>query len=112
MVKKYPATIEECKRRREKVPVSELKFFNLVDALDDNWHVWHSIKWDNDTKMQSGEADFLIFNPNLGFVVVEVKGGIISIEIIIFILLRPIQGKNFPSINLLLIKQKTLCIIL
>ena len=80
MVKKYPATIEECKRRREKVPVSELKFFNLVDALDDNWHVWHSIKWDSDTKMQSGEADFLIFNPNLGIVVVEVKGGIISIE--------------------------------
>ena len=80
MVKKYPPTIEECKRRREKVPVSELKFFNLVDALDDNWHVWHSIKWDNDTKMRSGEADFLIFNPNLGFVVVEVKGGIISIE--------------------------------
>ena len=80
MVKKYPATIQECKRRREKVPASEIKFFRLLDALDDNWHVWHSVKWDNDTRMQSGEADFLIFNPSLGFIVVEVKGGFISVE--------------------------------
>jgi len=95
MVKKYPPTIEECKRRREKVPASEVRFFNLVDALDDNWHVWHSIKWDNDTRMQSGEADFLIFNPNLGFVVVEVKGGIISIEDNIFYTTATNTGQKF-----------------
>ena len=80
MVQKYPPTKDELKGMREEVPVSEIKFYELLDALSDEWHAWHSVRWDNDTKMRSGEADFLLFNPKLGFVVIEVKGGIISVE--------------------------------
>ena len=80
MVQKYPPTKDELRGRREEVPLSEIKFYELLDALSDEWQAWHSVRWDNDTKMHSGEADFLLFNPNLGFVVIEVKGGIISVE--------------------------------
>ncbi|MHA1671503.1 MAG: NERD domain-containing protein [Promethearchaeota archaeon] len=80
MVQKYPPTKDELKGMREKVPLSEIKFYELLDALSDEWYAWHSVRWDNDTKMRSGEADFLLFNPKLGFVVIEVKGGIISVE--------------------------------
>ena len=80
MVQKYPPTKDELKGMREEVPLSEIKFYELLDALSDEWHAWHSVRWDNDTKMRSGEADFLLFNPKLGFVVIEVKGGIISVE--------------------------------
>ena len=80
MVKKYPTTIEELKQRREAVPKSEVKFFELVNVLSDDWYVWHSVKWDYDTKKGSGEADFLLFNARYGFIVVEVKGGLISVE--------------------------------
>jgi hypothetical protein len=80
MVKKYPPTLEELKRRRMNVPQQEELFFNIVDALDDNWYVWHSVNWDNDAKKKTGEADFLIFHPNCGFLIIEVKGGIISIN--------------------------------
>ncbi|MHA1194272.1 MAG: DEAD/DEAH box helicase family protein [Promethearchaeota archaeon] len=65
MVHKYPPTKDELKGRREEVPLSEIKFYELLDALSDEWHVWHSVRWDNDTKMRSGEADYLLFNPNI-----------------------------------------------
>ena len=67
MVQKYPPTKDELKGMREEVPLSEIKFYELLDALSDEWHAWHSVRWDNDTKMRSGEADFLLFNPKLGF---------------------------------------------
>lgn len=80
MVKLYPPNLEELKGRREHVPASEIKFFEIVKSLDDNWYVWHSVRWDRDAKMLSGEADYLLFNPSLGFIVIEVKGGIISLK--------------------------------
>ncbi len=80
MVHKYPPTIDEMKGRREKVPASEIKFFELVDDLNDEWYVWHSIRWDKKRGTKFGEADFLIFNSSYGFLVIEVKGGIISVE--------------------------------
>ncbi len=80
MVKKYPPSLDDLKGRREHVPASEIKFYNIVDALNDDWYVWHSIRWDNDAKSQSGEADYLVFNPEYGFIVIEVKGGSISVE--------------------------------
>jgi hypothetical protein len=84
MVTKFPNTLSDLKRRREHVPASELHFFKIIDALPDEWFVWHSIRWANDTETQSGEADFLIFHPEYGFLVCEVKGGIIFLKHNIF----------------------------
>jgi len=95
MVQKYPPSKDELKGMREEVPVSEIKFYELLDALSDEWHAWHSVRWDNDTKMRSGEADFLLFNSNLGFVVIEVKGGIISVEDSKFFTTNTKTGQKF-----------------
>ncbi len=80
MVVKYPPTLELLKKSRVNIPESEQIFFDIVDCLDDNWHVWHSVNWDNDAKMESGEADFLIFHEEYGFLVIEAKGCLISVE--------------------------------
>ncbi len=45
--------------------------------MNDDWYFWHSKEW---CLRHFGEADFLIFNPSYGFIVLEVKGGSISIE--------------------------------
>jgi len=37
MVQKYPPTKDELKGRREEVPLSEIKFYELLDALSDEW---------------------------------------------------------------------------
>lgn len=84
MVKKYPKTIQDLELKREKVQLSEIKFFELADDLNDDWFVWHSVEWEDDSKMKIGEADFLLFHPEYGFVVIEVKGGIISFESDVF----------------------------
>ena len=80
MVHKFPATLEDLRRRSETTPTSEIKFFKLVNTLNDDWYVWHSIRWNDDVRHQSGEADFLIFNAKYGYLVIEVKGGIITSE--------------------------------
>ncbi|MHA1483264.1 MAG: NERD domain-containing protein, partial [Candidatus Heimdallarchaeaceae archaeon] len=80
MVNKYPPTVNDLKGRREEVPRSEIKFYEILDALGDDWYAWHSVNWDRSTREGSGEVDYLIFNPELGFVVIEVKGGIISVD--------------------------------
>jgi len=80
MVHKYPSTKDDLKRRREHVSLAEIKFYEITDALNDNWHVWHSINWDKKASKHSGEADYLLFNPKYGFMVIEVKGGVISVE--------------------------------
>ena len=95
MVHKYPSTKNELRGRREEVPLSEIKFYEMLDSLNDEWHVWHSIRWDNDSKMHSGEADYLLFNPRLGFVVIEVKGGIISVEDGVYFTTNTKTGKKF-----------------
>jgi hypothetical protein len=84
MVHKYPPTEEELRRHREFIPTSEFKFYQIIDALDDNWYVWHSVRWDEKKSAELGEADYLLFHPSLGFVVIEVKGGIISVQDDIF----------------------------
>ena len=62
-------------RKHEK---SEEKLFNACrDQLDDKYHVFFSVNWfseENGERIDS-ECDFLIFNPNYGFLCVECKGG-------------------------------------
>ncbi len=84
MVKKFPSTENDLRLKRPDVPRSEMIFYEIIDDLSDNWVVWHSVEWIDEPEMRVGEADFLIFNHNYGFLVIEVKGGIITYEDDIF----------------------------
>lgn len=58
---------------------SEVKFFNACkEQLPDKYHVFYSVRWysTNNGIREDSECDFLIFNPDYGFLCVEVKGGI------------------------------------
>jgi len=57
---------------------SEVKFFNACkEQLNDKYHVFYSVRWysTNNGVREDSECDFLIFNPDYGFLCVEVKGG-------------------------------------
>lgn len=57
---------------------SEVKFYNeLKKQLSDKFHVFYSVRWYTltDGVREDSECDFLIFNPDYGFICVEVKGG-------------------------------------
>ncbi|KGP76647.1 hypothetical protein JT05_03425 [Desulfosporosinus sp. Tol-M] len=57
---------------------SEVKFFNACkEQLSDKYHVFYSVRWysTNNGIREDSECDFLIFNPDYGFLCVEVKGG-------------------------------------
>lgn len=58
---------------------SEEQFYNACRTqLSDKYHVFYSVKWftttDNGIR-ENSESDFLIFNPDYGYLCVEVKGG-------------------------------------
>jgi hypothetical protein len=57
---------------------SEKEFYlALKEQLPDKFHVFYSIRWFETIggKRVDSECDFLIFDPNFGFITVEVKGG-------------------------------------
>ncbi|MBP2640447.1 MAG: hypothetical protein H6Q66_1398 [Firmicutes bacterium] len=57
---------------------SEVKFFNACkEQLPNKYHVFYSVRWysTNNGVREDSECDFLIFNPDYGFLCVEVKGG-------------------------------------
>lgn len=63
--------------KRKHVP-SEEKFFNACrDQLSSKYHVFFSVRWysEEQGKRIDSECDFLIFNPDYGFLCVECKGG-------------------------------------
>lgn len=57
---------------------SEVKFYKeLQKQLSDKYHVFYSVRWYTMTGgvREDSECDFLIFNPDYGFLCIEVKGG-------------------------------------
>jgi hypothetical protein len=69
----HPAKIPEGYRA-----YSEVKFFNACkEQLPDKYHIFYSVRWysTNNGVREDSECDFLIFNPDYGFLCVEVKGG-------------------------------------
>ena len=57
---------------------SEVKFYKeLQKQLSDKYHVFYSVRWYTmtDGVREDSECDFLIFNPDYGFLCIEVKGG-------------------------------------
>ena len=60
---------------------SEKIIYKLFNNLSDEWYIWHSVEWmekPDDRPLLFGESDFLVFNPNKGFLILEIKGGAIK----------------------------------
>ena len=63
------------------VPSSERQVFDALRCgLDDDYVVFHSVAWHGRGRKPDGEADFLIAHPDLGLLVLEVKGGGITVN--------------------------------
>ena len=64
--------------KKKHVPSEEKLFNALRDQLGSKYHVFFSVRWysvgDNGQREDS-ECDFLIFNPDYGFLCIEAKGG-------------------------------------
>lgn len=59
-------------------PKSERDFYEACrDQLTNKYHVFYSLRWytTNNGLREDSECDFLIFNPDYGFICIEVKGG-------------------------------------
>jgi hypothetical protein len=52
-------------------------FSSLQTGLDDNFIVFHSVRWINSKFKSQGEADFLILHRHFGILVIEAKAGYI-----------------------------------
>src|SRR6185369_10584865 len=73
-------------RPRAGAPASERRVHEqLARALDDRFIVFHSLAWHGRGRKPDGEVDFLIAHPDLGMLVLEVKGGGIAFD--------PVRGK-------------------
>lgn len=56
-------------------------FESLQTSLPDAYTVFHSVRWiGSDRKRSQGEADFIVFHPQKGVLIIEVKAGIISVD--------------------------------
>lgn len=58
--------------------LGEFKIFEALKKMSDEWNVYYSVNWhkrENNGRVRWGEADFLIFNPKKGILVIEVKSG-------------------------------------
>jgi hypothetical protein len=58
-------------------------FFAFQKDLPEEYVIFHSIAWqvyDISNGVRDGEADFIVAHPELGVIILEVKGGIISYE--------------------------------
>lgn len=57
----------------------EFEVFNALKSLDDSCYVFHSLRWLGEVNSQrrkiQGEADFAIFDPSRGLLIIEVKSG-------------------------------------
>jgi len=59
------------------IPTSERKVWEALASLPDGWRVFHGVAWQALRKGRpgDGEADFVLLHPDVGLIVVEVKGG-------------------------------------
>lgn len=57
---------------------SELKVFQVLRTLPDKYRVFYSMHWQDHNQeygVREGEADFVIAHPDMGVIILEVKGG-------------------------------------
>lgn len=59
----------------------EKRIFEALRYLPDSYRVIHSLRWINSRRSRSqGEADFVIYHPDKGIMVIEVKAGLLRCE--------------------------------
>jgi len=64
----YPPSLDHLDERYR----AEKEVFSRMKALDDSYHVFHSVTWRDS---RDGECDLIIFHELKGFIALEVKGG-------------------------------------
>ena len=61
--------------------IGEEQVYNALKKLNDDYIVFHSIRWENKSEfIEYGEADFIVLHPKKGMLVIEVKSGEIVLE--------------------------------
>lgn len=62
-------------------PNSEIKTWAALATLPHSWHVFHSVRWQSirSGRQGDGEADFVLLHQLHGAIILEVKGGDISV---------------------------------
>ena len=77
MAMMYPSCLPDLVRA-EPGRRAEVLVYDLLHGLDDQFHVFYSVKWQAASTRgipRDGEADFVIAHADLGVLVLEVKGG-------------------------------------
>ena len=77
MARLFPRTIPERVLRDER-RAAECAVYEALSGLTDEFTVYYSRPWmglNPDGGEKEGEADFVVAHPDLGFLVIEVKGG-------------------------------------
>lgn len=62
---------------------TEKRVLEALQDLDNKWQIFHGFEWreiDYKKGERLGEADLIIFHPDLGILIIEIKGGGIKIE--------------------------------
>ncbi|WP_313197166.1 NERD domain-containing protein [Rhizobium sp.] len=81
MAKMYPRTVPEV-ILKDKNRSAEIRIYDLLkEQLPDTFACYYSRPWHRFTPSgaeQDGEADFVVVNPDLGMLIIEVKGGRVS----------------------------------
>jgi hypothetical protein len=69
-------------RPKDAIEHSEKLLWDAFQKLDDRWRVFHSVVWQSPIgrRQGDGEADFVLLHPDHGLILVEVKGGTITVE--------------------------------
>jgi hypothetical protein len=76
-----PHNITPEMRVKYKVPDSEIRVFEELSKLSDEYVCVWSVPWaDNELRHRTGEVDFLIIHPKFPLTVLEVKGGAWQVE--------------------------------
>lgn len=56
-------------------------FESLQTQLPNSYTVFHSVRWiGSDRRRSQGEADFIVFHPQKGVLIIEVKAGLIAVD--------------------------------
>ncbi|MEN8238921.1 MAG: NERD domain-containing protein [Actinomycetota bacterium] len=76
MARMYP------QRLPEDVSASERPVYLALEQLPDPWRVFHSVAWQSrrNGRQGDGEADFVLLHPGHGLIVIEAKGGSVTIK--------------------------------
>ncbi|MBI9047456.1 MAG: NERD domain-containing protein, partial [Anaerolineaceae bacterium] len=75
----YPETLAGLDIRSN---AEKLLYEQLAQQLGNNFSVFYSVGWigkrEGRNKPSDGETDFIILNPAMGILIIEVKGGIVG----------------------------------